>query len=526
MAVGAGKAWLLLLLLSMAGSCSIASQGGQTVETIRQQDMAPQGMTHLRDAKKGKKVKVAKVPTEPPVGTRDFYPDEFARRSWLFESFRQVSKRFNFQEYDSPVLEHEVLYTRKSGEEITGQMYNFVDKDGYNVTLRPEMTPSLARMVISREKELFFPLKWFSIPQCWRFENVQRGRKREHYQWNMDIVGVKNVAAEAELIAATVSLFQSLGLGSGDVGIKVNSRKILNSALKIMDVPDENFSSICIILDKIDKIGRDRVVEDLESAHSLQHDCSLNIVKIASCTSLESLEETIRDLKRETHAAVPELRAAIDELRQLFSLLDSHGVKDYVSFDASVVRGLAYYTGRGGRIVWEGFDLSGEFRAICGGGRYDNLMKLYGAQHEIPCVGFGFGDCVIMEVLAKRNLLPKTMKTCDVVVAAYNQVFELRWNESCDVGAQQEMLGHACSITSQLRQIFDYADRSGAYHMIFVAPDEIARGKVRIKALRGSFRGFKSLGGETYEISEDGKQIDVPIGSIRHFIEELYSSPS
>mmetsp|Transcript_14374 Transcript_14374/g.49101 ORF Transcript_14374/g.49101 Transcript_14374/m.49101 type:complete len:160 (-) Transcript_14374:25-504(-) len=159
-------------------------------------------------------------------------------------------------------------------------------------------------------------------------------------------------------------------------------------------------------------------------------------------------------------------------------------------------------------------------------------MKLYGAQHEIPCVGFGFGDCVIMEVLAKRNLLPKTMKTCDVVVAAYNQ----------------EMLGHACSITSQLRQanvivdlslqpknrignIFDYADRSGAYHMIFVAPDEIARGKVRIKALRGSFseinlRGFKSLGGETYEISEDGKQIDVPIGSIRHFIEELYSSPS
>jgi histidyl-tRNA synthetase len=160
----------------------------------------------------------------PPMGTRDFYPEDMIERNWLFCHFRDTARAFGFQEYDAPVLEHSALYTRKAGEEITEQMYCFVDKGGYNVTLRPEMTPSLARMILARGKELLLPVKWYSIPQCWRFENMQRGRKREHYQWNMDIVGVRSVAAEAELLAAAAHLFRRVGLGPLDVGFRVSSR--------------------------------------------------------------------------------------------------------------------------------------------------------------------------------------------------------------------------------------------------------------------------------------------------------------
>ena len=162
----------------------------------------------------------------PPMGTRDFYPEDMRGRTWLFEKFRESAKAFGFQEYDAPVLEHSALYTRKAGEEITEQMYCFIDKGGYNVTLRPEMTPSLARMILARGKELLLPVKWFSIPQCWRFENMQRGRKREHYQWNMDIVGVRSVAAEAELLAAAAHLFGLVGLGPEDIGIRISSRSV------------------------------------------------------------------------------------------------------------------------------------------------------------------------------------------------------------------------------------------------------------------------------------------------------------
>jgi hypothetical protein len=160
----------------------------------------------------------------PPMGTRDFYPEDMLARTWLFDHFRETARTFGFQEYDAPVLEHSALYTRKAGEEITEQMYCFVDKGGYNVTLRPEMTPSLARMILARGKELLLPVKWFSVPQCWRFENVQRGRKREHYQWNMDVVGVRSVAAEAELLAAAAHLFRRVGLGPEDIGIRISSR--------------------------------------------------------------------------------------------------------------------------------------------------------------------------------------------------------------------------------------------------------------------------------------------------------------
>ncbi|KAJ1473682.1 hypothetical protein T484DRAFT_2025205 [Baffinella frigidus] len=230
----------------------MAPQAADPAAAARPAGVPPAGVK-LRGSKV-KKGALPPVSLEPPVGTRDFYPEQLRARAWLFERFRAVSSSFGFQEYDSPVLEHEALYTRKAGEEITGQMYNFVDKGGYNVTLRPEMTPSLARMVLAREKELVMPLKWCSLPQCFRFENVQRGRKREHYQWNLDIVGVQVVTAEAELIAALVALFRSLGLGPADVGIKINSRRVLGALLGTLGVPEGLLAPVCIALDKVDRL--------------------------------------------------------------------------------------------------------------------------------------------------------------------------------------------------------------------------------------------------------------------------------
>lgn len=431
-----------------------------------------------KDPKKGKKdEKTAAISLEPPSGTRDFFPEDMRLQSWLFTKFRETASLFGFQEYDAPVLEHEELYKRKAGEEITQQMYNFVDKDGAAVTLRPEMTPSLARMVLSLmraetgEMAALLPLKWYSIPQCWRFETTQRGRKREHYQWNMDIVGVSSVYAEAELLAAVVRFFESAGITSKDVGLKVNSRKVLGAVLKTAGVPDARFAETCIIIDKQDKIGAEEVRKELVEKIGLTEDVAK---KIIAATAARSLDE-FADL-----AGVGESEE-VKELRLLFSLAADYGYGDWVQFDASVVRGLAYYTG----VVFEGFDRAGVLRAICGGGRYDRLLSLYGSVKEVPCCGFGFGDCVIVELLKEKKVLPDLTATVDFVVAAFNQ----------------EMMGKAMSVAQRLRKAgktvdvflepgkkvgkaFNYADRVGAVKIAFVAPDEWEKGLVRIKDLR------------------------------------------
>jgi len=462
---------------------SAAQQSGSSHTSAHfRGDQGDAGQTGRRQKRDGAKSKVC---LEPPIGTRDFYPEQLRSQAWLFGCFRTVAARFGFQEYDAPVLEHAELYTRKGGEEITKQMYNFTDKGGYQVTLRPEMTPSLARMVLAHQRELRLPLKWFSLPQCWRFENVQRGRKREHYQWNMDIVGVKSVAAETELLCALVDFFRSVGLSSVDVGIKVNSRKILGSLLPILGIPPEQLAGVCIVLDKLSKIGEEKVLEELKQMLEIDPVLIDRLVSVARCTSVSELEAVVDDVARglsESEAPMLALVAeAIAEMNELLSMLSECGVADYVLFDASIVRGLAYYSGT----VFECYDRLGELRAICGGGRYDKLMTLYGSKTEVPCVGFGFGDCVISELLSQRELLPDIPPRLDFVVAPYGAA----------------MLGSAMSVALKLRQAgasvdtmleprrrvaqaFDYADRAGADFMAFVAPDEWAADTICIKSLR------------------------------------------
>ncbi|XP_059646836.1 histidine--tRNA ligase, chloroplastic/mitochondrial isoform X2 [Cornus florida] len=323
---------------------------------------------------------VQKIDVNPPRGTRDFPPEEMRLRNWLFRNFREVSELFGFEEVDYPVLESEALFIRKAGEEIRDQLYCFEDRGNRRVALRPELTPSLARLVIQKGKSNPLPLKWFAIGQCWRYERMTRGRRREHYQWNMDIIGVPDVTAEAELISSIVTFFKRIGLTASHVGFKVSSRKVLQELLRRYSVPENLCGKVCIIIDKMEKIPLDAVKKELRSAE-LSEEAIEDLLQVLSMKSLTELEEKL--------GAVGD---AVADLKQLFLLAEKFGYSEWIQFDASVVRGLAYYTG----IVFEGFDREGKLRAICGGGRYDRLLSTFGGD-DIPACGFGFGDAVIVE---------------------------------------------------------------------------------------------------------------------------------
>ena len=229
-----------------------AEGGGRTSSAVADKDlMSKTG----KDGKKNSGGKKQRLNTNPPKGTRDFYPEDMRQRTWLFDQWRDVAKTYGFYEYDAPVLEAESLYTRKAGEEVTEQLYNFVDKGDRPVALRPEMTPSLARMVMAKKGGLSLPLKWFSIPQCWRYERMTRGRRREHFQWNMDVWGVEGVEAEAELLSAMVDFFERVGLSAEDVGIKVNSRMVIAEVLSELGIPEEKFAATCVLVDKLEKVS-------------------------------------------------------------------------------------------------------------------------------------------------------------------------------------------------------------------------------------------------------------------------------
>ena len=332
-------------------------------------------------------------------GTRDFYPEDMRLRNWLFDNFDDAALLHGFQEYDAPVLESEELYTRKQGEEITQQLYNFKDKGDRKVALRPEMTPSLARMVMSRAGVLPMPIKWYSIPQCWRYERTQRGRGREHYQWNVDIWGTDAISADAELISVLVTFFRSVGLTEEDLVIKMSSRKVLEEVLGSLGLEGDIFAKTCIIVDKMDKLPADVVSEQLGDL-GLEKSAIQTIQSTLAIKDMNSLEET---LGKES--------AAVTELTSLFSALEAYGISGWIEFDASIVRGLAYYTGP----VFEAHDRAGELRAICGGGRYDKLLSTLGGK-DLPATGFGFGDMVIMELLAEKGLVPELIGGIDDVV--------------------------------------------------------------------------------------------------------------
>ena len=324
-------------------------------------------------------------------------------RNWLFGHFREVSRLFGFEEYDAPIVESEELYTRKAGEEIVQQLYSFSDKGNRRLALRPEMTPSLARLILSKGGSLPLPVKWFSIPQCWRYERMTRGRRREHFQWNLDVFGVRDVTAEAELLAAVTTFFSRVGLGPEVVGIKVSSRRILQSMLARIGIDDDRFPQVCILVDKMEKVPREIVGEEMNSLGIPDS----SVQRIYDVISLDSLDEAA--------GLVGEDHEGIRDLRRLFSLAAGYGFAQWLTFDASLVRGLAYYTG----VVFEAFDRGASLRAICGGGRYDHILSTLGGK-DIPACGLGFGDAVIEELLKDHDLLPSLEGKVDDVVFPFD----------------------------------------------------------------------------------------------------------
>ena len=414
---------------------------------------------------------MSKASLQPPRGTRDFYPDDLRFRNWLFDRFRETALRFGFEEVDAPIVEHAELYMRKAGEEIVEQLYHFELHDRH-LALRSEFTPSLARMVMARQGGLRLPIRWFAIPQCWRYERMSRGRRREHYQWNMDIWGETDVTAEAELIAAVFAALDGMGLAPDDVRMRVNHRALLEETLRdgfLKERPGA-FEPLCVIIDKLDKIGGEAVAEQLsdpDGVIALPRDAADEVV---ARLQVKGLDEAARGVAEDSRA--------LAELRRLFDLLDGYGLADRVEFDASVVRGLAYYTG----IVFEAFDAAGELRAVCGGGRYDRLIETLGGK-PLPAVGFGFGDAVIAELLADRGKLPELPRELDAVVYPMGED-ERPAAQRLAQALRRE--GHSVELVladAKAKRAFSDADKAGAARIYVIGPDELARGVVKVRDL-------------------------------------------
>ncbi len=325
-------------------------------------------------------------------GFRDFYPEDLSLRNHIFATWRSVAARYGFEEYDGPPLEALDLYTRKSGEEIEQQLYSFRDKGDRDVALRPEMTPTLARMVAARGQALKKPIRWFSIPQLFRYERQQRGRLKEHFQLNMDIIGETSALADAELIAAAIDIMRAFAFGPGDFKVRMSDRRVLRTLLLGYDIREDSLQQAFAMLDKTGK-DEEWVTWQLGGAYTGSGQTSRPIPR-RSLIGLEPVSELLSSL--------PGGAQAIEPLRETVATLTTMGLGDFVEVDLTIVRGLAYYTG----IVFELFDTQHKLRAIAGGGRYDGLLKAAGGP-DLPALGFGMGDVVLSELLKERGVAPK-----------------------------------------------------------------------------------------------------------------------
>jgi len=348
----------------------------------------------------------------PPVkGTRDFYPPDMARRNWMIDGWKKVSVRNGFEEYDGPIFEYLKMFQIKSGDEIVEQLFSLKDRGGRDLAIRPEITPTLARMVNQQINSLPRPIKWFSVPRLCRAERPQRGRLREFFQWNIDIIGIDDVLADAEVIFTACDYLQEVELTPEDIVVKISSREMLAALLQTIGIPESELEPLYTVLDKRSKLP----VEAFEEMLAGQVGDKNKRNKIIELMAVESLEQIGDCLQLGDKA-----RESVNELKRLFELLEVMGVADFCVFDIGIVRGLAYYTG----IVFEIYDKATELRAIGGGGRYDDLLKQFGGP-AIPATGFGIGDCVLAILLEEKGLLQKQLpaRKLDYFVACVDKVY-------------------------------------------------------------------------------------------------------
>ncbi len=417
-------------------------------------------------------------------GFRDFLPEEFAFREHVLGAWRRVSRRYGFLQYDGPPLEPLGLYVEKSGEEIVGQLYNFEDKGEREVSLRPEMTPSLARILTDHSRSLAKPIRWFSVPQLFRYERQQRGRLREHFQWNVDIVGEAGVSADVEVLAVGLDGLRELGLGSDDILARISDRRLLSSVLAAFGVAGERLPSAFTVIDKLERQNPDRSLERLRTEAGLSEENARGALALFEAGTLEAVASRLGD--REDVA--PEL----ERLEEYFRQLEAMGLGSYVEFDLRIVRGLAYYTG----IVFELFDRSGELRAICGGGRYDRLLELVGGD-PLPAVGFGMGDVVLGELIRQRGLGPETRPHVDyyiVIIGEQHRELALSVARANRDRGSSVLYGLR---EQPVRKQFAAAGKAGAREVIVLGPEEVARGRAVVRHM------------------ESGEEREVPLDELR-----------
>lgn len=424
---------------------------------------------------------------QPLKGTRDFYPEIMAMRNWLYNILREVSESFGFQEYEGPFLESIDLYAAKSGDELVKeQSFVFPDRGGDLITLRPELTPTLVRMIAQRQSQLVFPLRWWSWGPMWRYERPQKGRTREFFQWNVDLLGVNSPEADAEMAAVIATFFKKTGLSARQVAVLVNNRRLMDSELASLEIPKELRPAVSRLIDRRDKMK-------LEEWLAYGLEIGLNT------SQLDGLQAIL---------ASAEIWQKSDELVRFFKAVEALGVSEYVRFDSSIIRGLDYYTGT----VFEAKEIEGDIRrSILGGGRYDNLMADVGGD-PIPGVGFAMGDVVVTLILEKAGVLPKgnNQATTTVLVTVFDEA-SLLASYALATELRQAGIKAACyPEPAKLAKQFKFADRTGMRLAVALGPDEIASGKITIKNLATGTQ-------ETVLRSDAGK-------TIRKLLDSLLSS--
>jgi len=405
-------------------------------------------------------------------GFREFYPDALMRRNHIFRLWRQTATSFGFNEYDAPVLEPLELYKTKSGEEIEQQLFSFTDKGGREVALRPEMTPTVCRLVGEKAATLKRPIKWFSIAEFYRYERMQKGRGRCFFQFNADIFGEPGPEAETELISLLIQCLCSFGLGEQDFYVRLSDRNLWFYYLEALGLDEPRIRAILGAVDKYEKIGEDAFKAYAEAFGPLPEDIKAKVLDFLKIRSLETLEQVLAPLSTE------KLVKRLADWRKLTGNLAAMGLARFIEVDLGVVRGLAYYTG----FVFEAFDRKGDLRALAGGGRYDNLVGKLGYA-ELPAVGFAIGDMTVALLLEQRGLSPNYIQAPDIY---------------CVLGGEKERLSAFADIHAlraagyrveyPLKDLafgkqFKAATESGARLALIYGGDEVAKGVVKIRNL-------------------------------------------
>jgi len=405
-------------------------------------------------------------------GFREFYPDALARRNHVFRQWRRAAHAYGFQEYDAPVLEPLELYKRKSGDEIEGQLFSFTDKGGREVALRPEMTPTVCRLVGAKASALKRPIKWFSIAEFYRYERMQKGRGRCFFQLNADIFGEPGIEAETELIGLLIQCLTGFGLGSQDFYVRLSDRNLWFYYLEALGLTEDRVASVLTAVDRFEKLGDDAFKEDTERFGPLDADVRAKVLAFLQVKSLTALEAQLAPFASE------KITVRLAEWRRLLDNLAAMGFADFVEVDLGVVRGLAYYTG----FVFEAFDRKGDLRALAGGGRYDNLIGKLG-HAEMPAVGFGMGDMTFSLLLEQRGLMPTIVQAPDVYAIIGGA--QARRAAFADISA---LRGAGYRVDYPLKEVafgkqFKAAADSGAKLALIYGDDEVARGTVKIRDL-------------------------------------------